>query len=409
MEEKIRVLIVDDIGETRQNIIKMLKFELDIEVIGGARSGNEALDFCQQEKPDVVIMDINMPDMDGITATEKIRRKYPYIQVIILSIQSDPSYMRKAMLVGARDFLSKPPMLAELTGAIRAAGKVAKEEKAKSAQSFPSGGPSGGPSYSSQRQAFGKVVVVYSPKGGTGKTTIATNLAIALHSLETKTALIDANLQYGDVAVLVNEQVKNSILEIAPRVDDLDEDVVQEVMLKHSASGMHILAAPPRPEFANRIVIDQFIKLVQFLKQIYSYIVIDTSSYLSDAVQAALDLADVTILITTQDIPAVKNCHLFLALADGSGIKRGKIIFVMNKFDRRISISPERIGENLKQEVVVSIPLDERIASMAVNRGVPFYIDNKAQPIGKSIQSLAESVKSRIQKLHEMQEEDNRR
>jgi pilus assembly protein CpaE len=404
MEEKIRVIVVDDIGETRQNITRMLKFESDIEVIGGARSGVEAMDLCQQDKPDVVIMDINMPDMDGITATEKIRRKYPFIQVIILSIQNDPSYMRKAMVVGARDFLSKPPMLAELTHAIRSAGKMAKEEKEKASQAFPTGPSSPGTSFSPGRGSKGKVVVVYSPKGGTGCTTITTNLAIGLNTSETKVILVDANLQYGDVAIFLNEQVKNSILEIAPRVDDLDEEVIREVVLKHAATGLNVLAAPPRPEYANRIVLDQFVKLVQFLRQYYAYIVIDTSSYLSDVVQAALDNADVIVLITSQDIPSVKNCHLFLALADGSGIKRERIVFLMNKYDKRISISPERVGENLRQEVLVTVPIDEKVASTAITRGIPFIIDSKALPIGKSILSLTDIVKNRIIKLQELQE-----
>jgi pilus assembly protein CpaE len=404
MEEKIRVIVVDDIGETRQNITRMLKFESDIEVIGGARSGVEAMELCQQDKPDVVIMDINMPDMDGITATEKIRRKYPFIQVIILSIQNDPSYMRKAMVVGARDFLSKPPMLAELTHAIRSAGKMAKEEKEKANQSFPAGPSSPGTSFTPGRGIKGKVVVVYSPKGGTGCTTIATNLAIGLNTSETKVILVDANLQYGDVAIFLNEQVKNSILEIAPRVDDLDEEVIREVVLKHAATGLNVLAAPPRPEYANRIVLDQFVKLVQFLRQYYAYIVIDTSSYLSDVVQAALDNADVIVLITSQDIPSVKNCHLFLALADGSGIKRERIVFLMNKYDKRISISPERVGENLRQEVLVTVPIDEKVASTAITRGIPFIIDSKALPIGKSILTLTDIVKNRIIKLQELQE-----
>ncbi len=103
-QDKIKVLIVDDIADTRENLKRLLQFDQLIEVIGSARSGREAIELSQQLKPDVVIMDINMPDMDGITATEAIRRKVPYAQVVILSVQSDASYMRRAMLAGARDF-----------------------------------------------------------------------------------------------------------------------------------------------------------------------------------------------------------------------------------------------------------------------------------------------------------------
>ena len=134
--EKFRVLIVDDIAETRENIRKLLQFEADIEVVAVARTGREAIQLTQEVNPDVVLMDINMPDMDGIAATEIIRQKMPAVQVVVLSVQGDQNYMRKAMLVGARDFLTKPPMPDELVAAIRRAGKMAREERSKNAQAY---------------------------------------------------------------------------------------------------------------------------------------------------------------------------------------------------------------------------------------------------------------------------------
>ena len=126
--QKIRVLIVDDIAETRENVRKLLQFESDIEVVGAAKSGKEGIDFSHEYDPDVILMDINMPDMDGISATEAILQKQPHAQVIMLSVQGDPNYMRRAMLAGARDFLTKPPMADELISAIRRAGDMAHQE-----------------------------------------------------------------------------------------------------------------------------------------------------------------------------------------------------------------------------------------------------------------------------------------
>ena len=122
--DKIRVLVVDDVAETREMIRKLLQFEADIEVVGAARSGKEGLQLSQELDPDVVLMDINMPDMDGISATGAIRQKTPHVQVVILSVQGDQNYMRQAMLAGARDFLTKPPMGDDLTSAIRRAGAM---------------------------------------------------------------------------------------------------------------------------------------------------------------------------------------------------------------------------------------------------------------------------------------------
>jgi pilus assembly protein CpaE len=402
VQEKIRVLIVDDIAETRENIRRMLQFDNNIEVVGMARTGKEAIQLSQQAKPDVIVMDINMPDMDGITATQEIKKKSPFMQVVILSVQSDPSYMRKAMLAGARDFLTKPPMIDELTDAVRRSGALAQEERIKHANALPSLPTDGSKPKTGSASSQGKVIVVYSPKGGTGRTTIAVNLAIATHSDENKVALVDGNLQYGDVAVFLNEQGKNTVLDLAPRVDELDPEIVHEVMVNHRATGIDILAAPPRPEMSDKVTGEQFSKLLNYLRRIYSYVIVDTASQLTEAVQAALDVADLIVLVTTQDIPSIKNTNLFLSLADASGIPRSHILFVMNRFDKRVAITPERVGESLRQEVVVVIPFDDRVVSYSVNRGIPFMMDNnKNQPVGKSIAQLGEAIRERITKLEQ--------
>ncbi|MDP1545770.1 MAG: response regulator [Anaerolineales bacterium] len=394
---------MDDISETRENIRKLLQFENDIEVAGTARFGKEGIQLANELDPDVVLMDINMPDIDGITATEEIRKKSPHIQIVILSVQGDQNYMRRAMLAGARDFLTKPPMGDELISAIRRAGEMSHAERAKDAKqqqlaaSSVGGAPVSMAGFAPTQQ--GKIITVYSPKGGTGCTTLAVNLAIALNNEDTRTVLVDANLQFGDVAVFVNEQGKNTILELAPRVDELDVEVVEEILIKHEASGLRVLAAPQRPEMAERVSADQFSRVLQYLQRMYSYVVVDTSPILTDVILATVDVSDVVVLVTTQEIPAIKNARLFLDLAQTMGISKDHVVFALNRYDKRIAITPERISENLKHEVSATIPLDEKIAITAVNRGVPFMLDNKSQLIGKGILSLAEAVRSRLRAL----------
>jgi len=190
-----------------------------------------------------------MPDMDGIAATETIRQKAPYAQIMILTVQSDPNYMRRAMLAGARDYLTKPPAVDEMINAIRRAGRIAHEERNKVRTTFlvtPGNDTQTG--LDPSRFQAGKVIAVYSPKGGTGATTVAVNLALALHSKETPTIIVDGDLEYGDVAVFINQQGKNSLVDLAPRAEELDYEIVEEVTLCHDGSGLKILSAPSRPE-----------------------------------------------------------------------------------------------------------------------------------------------------------------
>ena len=395
--EKIKVLIVDDIAETRENIRKLLQFENDIEVVGAARTGKEGIELAKEMRPDVILMDINMPDMDGITATETIRRDIPFSQIVILSVQGDPNYMRRAMLAGARDFLTKPPSVDEMTAAIRNAGSIALDERANARPAF--SGQSGVGLVGSMGLPIihnGKIIVVYSPKGGTGCTTIATNLALTLQKDDTPVVLVDGDMQYGDVGVFLNQQGKNSIADLAPRADELDPEIVEEVILNHPDSGIKILISPSRPEYSESVSGAQFGKVLGFLSHMFTYVVIDAASSLTDVTLAGIDAADVIVLITTQEIPALKDARLFLDLLTQLKIDRSRVVFVMNRYDKRIGITPEKIGESFKQEILAVLPAEERVVMPSINRGVPYMLGDKSRPIARSFLALTEAVRQRL-------------
>ena len=395
-EEKIRVLIVDDVAETRENIRKLLQFDAQIEVVGASRNGMEGVALAIETQPDVVLMDINMPDMDGISATEAIRKKVPFTQIVILSVQGDTNYMRRAMLAGARDFLTKPIDVDELSAAIRRAGRVARNEKEKlssTAFSGQAGTPGSGTLMPGDQ---GHVITVFSPKGGTGKTTLTANMAVCMRQQGHAVVAVDGNLQFGDLSFFFNEQGRNNIVDLAPRADELDREVVSEVLLRHENSGVHILAAPMRPEQADAVNGEQFGSVVRYLSRMYPYVVVDTGSTLNDLTLAALDAASLVVLLITQDIPAIKNARLFLDLADGLGISREQIVLVMNRFDKRRAITPERVRDNFKKEVVAVIPLEEKLVVPAMDRGEPFVLRNSNTPVAKAVGELASLVVSRL-------------
>src|SRR5206468_1359221 len=213
MADKIRVLIVDDIPETRDQLTKLLRFASDIEVVATAASGAEALELAGRHQPDVVLMDINMPDMDGITTTEKLSTHVPTTSVVMMSVQGEADYLRRSMLAGAREFLVKPFSSDELTGSIRQVYSREREKASRIVAAAPAPRP--------EEEVDGQVIAVFSPKGGVGRTTMAVNLAVAAaQDLGKKVCLVDGSFQFGDVGVLLNLNPKNkSIADLVPELE----------------------------------------------------------------------------------------------------------------------------------------------------------------------------------------------
>jgi pilus assembly protein CpaE len=387
----VRVLIVDDIAETRENIKRLLQFESDIEVVGGAQSGGQAIDMARDLLPDVVIMDINMPDMDGISATEAILRDVDFAQIVILSVQNEPNYMQRAMLAGARGFIAKPPSSDELINTIRLLGERAHEQRKRREVIVAT------PSQDrAATRPAGKLIAFFSPKGGVGCTMLATNLAIGLHSEAAPTALIDTSLQFGDAAVFLNLQVKTHIADLALHASELDDHLISDVLIHHE-SGVEVLAAPPRPEMADEVRPDQVRQVVDAIKRRFEYVVVDTSSTMDDVTLAVLDNADLLISVATPEIPAIKDARLLFDLLNVLDYPSEQVLFVLNKVERRSGISPEAIAENLKREVDATIPSDEKVISASINRGVPLLMEDAARPPAKEIMELVHVLKKRLE------------
>jgi NarL family two-component system response regulator LiaR len=119
--DPIRVMIVDDHDMVRKGLATFLKAKLDLELVGEAGNGQEALDMCEQVQPDVILMDLVMPKMDGITATRAIRERWSQVQVIALTSFQEKKLVQEALQAGAISYLLKNVSVDDLAEAIRAA------------------------------------------------------------------------------------------------------------------------------------------------------------------------------------------------------------------------------------------------------------------------------------------------
>ena len=376
----INVLIVDDIQETRENIKKLLSFEEEFKVVGSVGTGREAVRVTQETRPDIVIMDINMPDMDGIQATNEITKAVPTAAVIMMSVQTDADYMRKAMQAGARQFLGKPIDPDELYSTIRSVFKNYEpiRRQAQAMQDLPMEIRKAKPVTTEGGEIrAGNIIVVYSPQGGVGCTTLATNLAAGLMRKGIKVLLIDADLQFGDVGVFLKLQSQSTLLDLVHKIEDLDTDFFDSVVATHE-SGLKVLLGPQRPEYAEEVesVPTAVARIIEKIANSYDFIVVDTSRKIDEQLLSLTDVASKVILVATPTLAAVKNTRFVIDLFERLNYPPDKTLFVLNRVEdernrNRITIPTEVIEKHLKRSVSAKIPLNEAVVLSAVNKGVP--------------------------------------
>lgn len=392
MAGNIRVLIVDDLPETRENVRKLLQFESDIEVIGQAGTGEEAVKMAKEHQPDIILMDINMPGIDGIGASQQITESVPTVQIIIMSVQSDPNYLRRAMMAGARDFLTKPFGGDELVAAIRRVHDkrpTVSTTPARQARQVSNNAP-----VEPMALPEGNVIAVYSPKGGAGCTTTAINLAVALARRGRRTILVDGSLQFGDVSVMLNMKAMTSIADLSERGSELDQELISSISQVHR-SNLNVLLAPPRPEMADVVTEENIKQLLAVLKESFDFIIVDTTSYLSEKTLAILDQADKIVLIAQQNLSSLKNVSRFFDLAESLEYETQKVWLIVNraKSKQGKGISVHDVGKALKRPVYGTIPDDEITVMDASNQGVPMVMgEHQKKPISLAIIKIADQI-----------------
>ena len=384
----IKVLIVDDIPETRDHLSRLLGLEREIDVAGAASSGEEAIQVAMDMRPDVIVMDINMPGIDGIAAAEIISQRLPHSPIIMMSVHGEAEHLKRSMLAGAREFLVKPFSGDEFATSIK---RVHERELARREQmqtdavpATPVAGEGSGEDH--------QVIAVFSPKGGSGKTTLAVNLALALkRETNQRVALVDANLQFGDVGVLLNLNPKNRSVLDAVGGGEPDRDIVESVLVDHS-TGIRVLLAPPAPEGADLVTAPYLRKMISYLRDTHDWVVVDLPSGLNDHTLGVLDAADQILVVAALEITTIKNVRLFLEVADQLDYERSKMRLVINRSDASQGIRISDVEASIRRTIDGTIVSDGRLAVLAVNRGVPFVVSHPESPLSRDVIQLARTL-----------------
>jgi pilus assembly protein CpaE len=363
--DQTRLLIVEDVPQVASYIRGLLNAQAHVKLLDVLSEGAKALAQIQQLRPDVVLVDALLQGrVKGPQLVEQIRESKLGVPVIVLTVPQTP--VAPDPENGIHGVLTMPFSGFDLMTRI---AQVRKD--------FATSADQGG----------SRVVSVFAPKGGVGKTTLAFNLAVAFGQQQQRTVLIDGSLQFGDLRALLKVPAD------APSILDLPTDRIAESdlgdVLWRDPSGIDILLAPPRVEMAEMVTVRDVDKVLSLLRRIYGAIVIDLTSHLNDVSLSFLDASDVILEVVTYDSTTIHNT---IAMADtfrAIGYPAAKVRYLVNRADSAGGIEPgdlERALGRVPEHRVVS---DGRLVVQSNNEGVPFVLADPSAQISKDISALA--------------------
>lgn len=388
----IRVLVGDGSERIRDNLRRRLEAQSETSVCALVDSGEQAVQESLHWHPDVAVVDSALPGMDGLQVTEMLAQFAPATGVILTALESENDLMRRAMLAGAREVLQKPFSGDELISAIVRVHDFQERKRKSGAATAHAAGNGNAASADSAPQ--GNLVTVLAGKGGVGKTVIATNLAAALaRGGQSRVAIIDLSLQFGDVAALLNITAERTIADLAAHNAVADAEVVQDV-LSHTTSGVRVLPAPPSPELADYVTTAHLRALIDQLRRSHDIVIADTVSQLGEVTLEAVESSERIVLLTDYSVTGVKNTRLVMSVLGVLKVPDEKVLLVANNRDARSdnSLGKAQAETFLGAKIAVEVPFDADVVGAAVSRGAPFVTSAPNSDAARSLMQLADLI-----------------
>jgi pilus assembly protein CpaE len=330
--------------------------------------------------PFVVVFGPSYADPAGLKAVQGLTRYRPEVGSLMVVEELSTTMLQQALRAGVRDVIALPAEPSFLLEAIDRVGDTISVMPAAP----------GGATVEEMPEEMGSVITVFSTKGGAGKSVIASNLAITLaRRADGPVALVDADLQFGDVAVMLKMTPQHTIVDVVSNIHRLDAQLLQSLLMRHDQSGLLVLPAPIEPAFADQVGAADMVKIVKLLQTFCEFVVIDTPAHFNDVVLALLEDSDDILLISGMDIPNIKNVKLGLQTLRLLNIPVSKLKLVLNRANSKVKLDVGEVERTLQMKADCLVPSDI-IVPQSVNKGVPAVLDSSRSAVARAMEQLAE-------------------
>jgi len=373
MAERLRVLVIDSDDSVRERLRRELEHIEDVELALEIKQIGDGLEAVRSAKPDILVLELPRNSEETLKWTQQVKLEFPDLNIFVTSEDRTPELIISAMRAGAQEFLSRPVDTGELKQAMDKVLRTREQTKAHA-------------------PASGKIISVFSKKGGLGSTTLAVNLGIALsQATNKKVALLDLDLQLGDVSSFLNLSPEYNILDACNPDDEVDGVKLQSCLTRHK-SGLFVLAEPKNPMQAENIRPSHINQVLGHLQSMFSYVIVDTPHTFDPRTLEAFELSDYIMLVAVPNIPSLRATKKTLQVFKDLGYGLDKVKVIVNRTNKKDKIRTDQISKTIHYQVSWVIPNNYKAVIESVDSGVPMVQRKGGSNVAKSILGLAEEI-----------------
>ena len=338
-------------------------------------------------QPDIVLLDFEFQSQP-FDLVDEIASKYPMSAVVAILSEIEMVNLDRVVLSGARAFVKYPYQPQKLVITIKRVMELLERNVTRSDETTEPGDV-----YLNPKNTF----TVFSPKGGAGTTTVATNLAISLHNAtKADVLLLDGKLAFGHVSLFLNLLTGNSIIDLIAHAGMLDQQLIKQVVVQHT-SGIYVLPSPNTITEAQGIKPENLFTVVQGLQQVFPYIIIDGGNHLDDNTVTYMDSSDKVLLVFNPDLASMRDVRQFMDITTTLSYKKEKMLFILNLTGRKADVRPEEIEKILKIKIFGAIPADDEFALSSLNEGVPMAVKKPRHHVSRAYSKIVKELIANIQ------------
>ncbi len=374
----VNLVVIDPDDAARSRIVTLLGSDVS------SFSAVEDLEPYLNGEVVALILGPSCANDGSLSSVERMLTAHREVGAILIAEELTTNLLQQALRAGVKDVLASPADDTQINEAI---SRVV--SGLSSAGASASSGPTND-TYFEDDGEVGQVITVFSTKGGAGKSVIATNLGVALAQRSDKpVCLIDADLQFGDIAVMLKLSPQHTIVDAVSSLDRLDASLMQNLLVTHESSGLLILPAPLEPAFADQIGAAEMIQIIEVLRRFCSHVIVDTPAYFNDVVLGMIEVSDEVLLVAGMDIPNIKNVKIGLQTLRLLNTPMEKLRLILNRANSKVKLDVTEVERTLQVSADILIPSDI-VVPQSVNRGVPVIQNSPRSGVAKALEELAD-------------------